>query len=175
VTARRAALVLVALAACSKHEAPSAPLDAAAGSSASPSSSDSPAPTASAAPQGPSTWSGTYKSVVGSIYVPDGGEWANTKWRGDPGEDGVGAGTLTLTATPAGDVTGTLDGVLGPATVAGKLVGDELTASISGQTFTGTLDAKRGTTGTLEGTARAASTFNAHFLREASFSLAKKP
>ena len=165
------ALVLVALAACGKHDAPSAPLDATAG----PSASSSPSASASAAPQGPSTWSGTYKSVVGSIYVPDGGEWANTKWRGDPGEDGVGAGTLTLTATPAGDVKGTLDGVLGPATVAGKLVGDELTASISGQTFTGTLDAKRGSTGALDGTARAASTFNAHFLREATFSLAKKP
>ena len=168
-----APVLAIAAAACK----PSGGGSTAAGSDGAAASATVAAATASsaAAPAAPVTWTGTYKSTAGTIYVPDGGEWANTKWRGDPGTDGVGDGTLTIVAAPNGDVTGTIDGALGPGTVAGRLDGDALSATVRAKTFTGTLTATKASTGAVEGSLHAASTYDAHLLRDATFSLAKKP
>jgi hypothetical protein len=113
--------------------------------------------------------------VAGTITVPDGGEWSYVKWRGDESKDGLGEGTLALEIT-GNQVTGTLEGPLGPATVRGMVDGTAVTATIERKTasdkgFSGTL---LGTLGaTLEGSMNL-SVHDAHIIRVAKFSLARK-
>ncbi len=164
------ALSLLVLAACSKTDpAPTA------------STSPSTLPTvADAAPPVATeiTWSGPYKSTAGTIYVPDGGEWSGTKWRGDLSSDGLGDGALTLSVDPKnGKVTGTLDGPIGPGIVYGSFALGQLAATITPKSaasaFSGTLI---GTVAgnKLDGAMRVSSSFDAHVIRSLTFSLAKK-
>ena len=126
------------------------------------------------------TWSGTYKSVAGSLYyptdAPNGKEWKDFKWQGDDAGVGLGEGTMTVAVDGAGHVTGTAEGPLGPVTLNGVLEKEQLTAKIERK------EADRGLTGTaigklvgdkLEGTMRL-SLPEANVLRAATFSLTKK-
>jgi hypothetical protein len=127
--------------------------------------------------QGLSRWTGTYDSKAGSIHVPDGGEWAGFKWRGDDAGDGIGEGSLSLTLDPgSGTVTGAADGVIGPVLLSGTVEEGRVTASVrrkepSDRGLTGTLVAAQ-TGDRMEGTMRL-SFGDAHLLREVSFRLAE--
>ncbi|MGH7282940.1 MAG: hypothetical protein ACRELY_15560 [Polyangiaceae bacterium] len=120
------------------------------------------------------TWKGSYEASPASLYVPDGGEWAGTKWRGDDAGDGIGSGTVMLTVLGS-HVDGTVDGVLGPAVVDGSFFGDHLSASIRRKDPT-----DRGFVGVLDGIVKddkfdgeihVSSLVNANLLRQAKLEL----
>jgi hypothetical protein len=134
-------------------------------------------PTTAASAGGPaaarSTWTGTYKSAIGTLYIP--ADWKNVRWSSSSNEKGVGDGTLTLEVdATTGRVTGTIEGVLGPASVDGVALDGKLTATIVRKNAS-----DRGFTGTLLGTLdrdHAAGTMNlssgqADAIRTATFSL----
>src|SRR6185436_9605927 len=104
-----------AAASSSAASAASAPAGSASGGAAS---ADAAAKAADAA----TAYAGTYTSAAGSLYVPDGGEWAGTKWRGDESTDGLGEGPIALSITGS-RVEGTIDGPLGPAVIRGAVEG----------------------------------------------------
>jgi hypothetical protein len=140
---------------CSKPSGPS-PAEPAPSASTTPASSVAAAPSATAAPAAaPKTWRGTYKSAAASLDVPPdfGKTWAHTDRGG-----GTGDGAITLAIDAAsGRATGTLEGPLGPALVAG-----DVASAARGETA-GTLTAAvrrkdpgdRGFTGTLRATVTA--------------------
>jgi hypothetical protein len=107
--------------------------------------SSAPAPGPSAVPPGASgaarAWQGTYKSVESTITLPQG-----VGWKVPPVAAGVGDGAIALTVDPSnGRARGTIDGVLGPATIDGMVSDARLTATVARQDpsdhgFTGTLD-----------------------------------
>lgn len=122
------------------------------------------------------TWKGTYQSAAGTLYVPP--EWRNVHFSDSDGGAGLGEGPISLTVEGAtGRVTGSIDGPLGPATVAGLLAEGHLTGAISRRDAT-----DRGFTGTLFATAtgdRLEGTMNmsraeANFIRTAKFSLSSR-
>jgi hypothetical protein len=128
----------------------------------------------SASPNQRSTWTGTYKSGIGSLYIP--ADWKNVRWSSVDTDKGIGDGTLTLEVDSAtGGVQGTLEGALGPAIVAGVAVDGKLTATIVRKN-----PADRGFAGTLVGAIdkeHAVGTMNlasgeASAIRAATFSLA---
>jgi hypothetical protein len=131
-----------------------------------------------AAPRGPTTYTGTYTSAPGTLYVVDGGEWSGVKWRGDDASDGLGSGTITITIDSAtGRADGQVEGPLGPATISGLLVESRLTGKISRIVAT-----DNGESGVLlaslsgdklEGRIRTSSG-SANLIRTATVSLAKK-
>jgi hypothetical protein len=133
------AVVLIALNGCGKTDAgTSAGVDAGGSADAGVSASAD----ASAAPRGGVvSWKGTYKSAEAGITLPK-----DVKWRVPESTAGVGDGTLAFTVDPAsGRVQGTLDGVLGPATLDGFAADRKVTAIVvrkdpSDQGFTGTLE-----------------------------------
>lgn len=142
--------------------------------------SAAPATAASTATASNGTWSGTYKSVAGSLYyptdAPNGKEWKDFKWQGDDAGVGLGEGPMTVVIDGAGHVTGTAEGPLGPVTLNGVLEKDQLTAKIDRK------EADRGLTGTaigklagdkVEGTMRL-SLPEANVFRAATFTLTKK-
>jgi hypothetical protein len=76
-------------------------------------------------------WDGSYVSEAGSLYVVDGGEWANVKWRGDDASAGLGRGEVSITVRGAvGRVEGSASGAIGDVVWLGAVDGDTLTASI---------------------------------------------
>lgn len=164
-----AGALAIASGACSKHETKSEPASTdAAAASAAPSAKPEPKVT---------RWSGKYTSTAGTIFVPDGGEWAHTKWRGDESSEGLGKGELSLEADE-GAVHGSLGGPLGPALLTGIVNGDQVTAHIARKDphdggFTGTLE---GTVagGSVKGTMHL-SRATGDVIREASFELASTP
>jgi hypothetical protein len=173
---RALAMALLALGAgCSKSTPDAPPAPSAAVSVAPVGSGSGSAAGATASAPATASWTGKYTSSPGSITVPDGGEWSYVKWRGDESKDGLGEGTLALEIT-GNQVTGTLEGPLGPATVRGMVDGTAVTATIERKTasdkgFSGTL---LGTLGaTLEGSMNL-SVHDAHIIRVAKFSLARK-
>ncbi len=129
-----------------------------------------------AAPAAPAIakWNGTYTATPGTLSVPDGGEWAGTKWRGDDAGDGIGDGAIAIEIRD-GIVSGTIDGPLGPAILDGTLQGDHFSARVDRK------DPKDGGfVGVLEGTIAGASAtgemhlsslITAHLLRQATFQL----
>lgn len=140
------ALVLGALlaTACSKPSSSASPEPGPSGSAPS-ASSVSASPSASAAATAASkSWRGTYKSAAASLDVPP--DFAKTWAHTDKG-GGTGDGTMTLAIDGAtGRATGTLEGPLGPALVAGDVAGGTLTATVrrkdpADRGFTGTLRA----------------------------------
>jgi hypothetical protein len=120
------------------------------------------------------TWSGTYSATPGTLSVPDGGEWAGTKWRGDDASDGIGDGAIAIEIRD-GIVSGTIDGPLGPAAIDGTLQGDHFSARVDRKDpkdggFVGVLE------GTIAGQAATgemhlSSLITAHLLRQATFQL----
>jgi len=75
----------------------------------------------------PFTWSGTYASAPGSLYVYDGGEWKGVHFRGDDASIGLGEGPLsfTLDATTH-ELRGTASGPIGDVILAGVVSPDAL-------------------------------------------------
>jgi hypothetical protein len=127
------------------------------------------------APSAVSTWTGKYTSEPGSLYVVDGGAWAEVKWRGDDAGLGLGDGSMTLTVnSTTHDVHGTADGAIGSVVIVGSISENSVTASVlrkdpADQGLTGTVVAK--VTGeALTGTMRL-SVANARVIREVKFSL----
>jgi hypothetical protein len=165
--------LMLSTVACSRSEQPQPTTTTT--TSAQPSTSAP--PPAPSGPTAPAQWSGNYKSERGTIYVPDGGEWSGTKWRGDDSKDGLGEGKLVLTIDPTtGRVEGTLDGPLGPAIVYGQVTGERVAATvarkdIADRGFTGTLQGSLAA-GAIEGTLKM-SLADAHVIREAHFQLKK--
>lgn len=83
----------------------------------------------SAGTAGPRTWSGTYQTSAGTIYVPD---QLKVHWHPDDATSGLGDGPLTLTeADSLGTIRGTMGGPLGPAVVTGYLSDGNVTATIA--------------------------------------------
>ena len=165
------AFSILALAACSKTDP--APVTTA------PSAVVAPVPDAAPPVAAAITWTGPYKSNAGTMYVPDGGEWSGTKWRGDVSPDGLGDGTLTLTVDPkSGNVTGVIDGPIGPGILYGSFAAGQLTANLARKEatdsgFTGTLIGNI-TGEKLEGAMHVSSSLDAHVIRSITFSLGKK-
>ena len=183
------ALAMTTTLGCSRADAPTnaspsatpSAMPAASGTAASVRDASGAAPASGAAAgAGASTaWAGSYDAVAGTLYVPSGKEWEGVKFRGEASELALGKGELAIAIDARGNVTGTLDGPLGPAIVSGWL---------QGETFTATLYPKDpsvaggGFTGTLAGTASPAnisgklfaSQAEARFIREASFVLKRK-
>jgi hypothetical protein len=148
VTGARLVLVLALAAACgrpSSGEAPTSSAAAGASQSAGVASITPSAPSASSAPASDHrSWHGSYSSAVGALNVPP--ERAKGRPTDTDPSAGVGAGTVSLT-DDGGRVTGTLDGVLGPALVDGVLAGDQLSAAVvrkdpADRGFAGTLTGK---------------------------------
>src|SRR5487761_2047570 len=137
----RAAIVMlgIVLGGCSKaNEAPASPVDA---GTPAPGASAAPAP--SAAPSGVGgAWSGRYTASPGPFSVPDGGEWAGVKFRGEDASVGLGDGTLAVSVDPTGRAQGTLEGPLGPLRIRGEIVENAFSAALvpgePAQGFSGT-------------------------------------
>lgn len=170
-TTRQAFVLCIFLGACSKSSSD--------GAGPAPSSSAAPVASTPTADAAPATvkWTGKYTASAGYLFVPDGGEWAGTKWHGDDAGDGLGDGTVSLQVSGA-HVDGTIDGVLGPAVVDGSVFGDKLTGNIVRKDPT-----DRGFVGTLECTVKdkaascemhLSSLVNANLLRQAKLDLAKE-
>jgi hypothetical protein len=102
-------------------------------SAAAPSGAGSarPSQSSNAAPESPSpagTWEGSYNAKKGSVGVPP---KVKDKARArDDGATAIGAGTVTLTITPDGDISGKTSGALGDATLRGKVDGEMVGASV---------------------------------------------
>lgn len=174
---RLAVIALVVLtAACDKkgdgNSTPSASASVGAPASASASAS------AVVAPAGPRTFKGTYTAKAAPMYVPDGGEYAGVKFRGDDAGDALGEGNLTLTIDKDGIVSGEGSGALGAIVIAGLERDGDVTFTVSrkeandlGPTGTGvaTLSDK-----TIDGTLRV-SAYRAQIIREATFKLSAAP
>jgi hypothetical protein len=78
------------------------------------------------------TWTGTYDSHPGSIYVVDGGEWAGVRWRGDDASVGLGEGKLSLAMNRTSEeVRGTGEGPIGNVVLSGVVTGGAITLSVS--------------------------------------------
>jgi hypothetical protein len=135
-------------AACDKtggdHSAPSPSATTAAppgsASTVAPTPSTSAANASAAAP-----WHGTYKSVAGTITIPESlkaGTWKNADTN-----VGLGEGSLSLVVDPSTDrVSGHIEGALGPASITGLWSGGKVAATIrrddaADQGFTGMLEA----------------------------------
>jgi hypothetical protein len=146
-------VVVVLASACAKGSAGDG-----SGGSPSPSVSESAAPPAkapspAAGATGPTAWKGSYKSVAGTIVLPK-----DVKWKVPEIASGIGEGTIVLTVDRSTRrVQGTIDGVLGPATIDGLAQDGKITATVSRQNpadqgFTRTLSgdmADAGTSGTI--------------------------
>jgi hypothetical protein len=123
-------------------------------------------------------WTGTYTSAAGSLYVRDGGEWRGVRFRGDDASVGLGEGPLSFTLdSQTGRVVGAGSGPIGDFLVTGAVTGDSLAFSVVRK------DARdRGLTGTGIGKVNGESLVgklrlsqgDAHVIREATFSLARK-
>lgn len=99
------------------------------------------------APDVPARYEGKYTSEAASIYVPDGGEWAGVKWRGDDAGEGIGTGKVSIVVDPgSGRVEGSIDGPLGDAVLDGEKIGETITATVLRKS-----PKDRGLTGTLIG------------------------
>jgi hypothetical protein len=104
------------------------------------------AASASSAPGRPAvaqSWRGTYKSAASTLTAPPDGK--KTHWSDTQTTAGIGDGTLALTIDGGtGQVSGTVDGPLGPATVDGVVTDGKLAATLrrkdpTDQGFTGTM------------------------------------
>jgi hypothetical protein len=137
--------VMLALA-CSKPSSESGGTAASTGvSSASPTVSSAASAASAGATPTTQSWSGSYKAVAAALTAAtDGGK---VRWSSLDASTGVGEGTLVVVLDSAsGRATGTVDGVLGPAVLEGRLAGDQLAAAVRRKD-----PADRGFTGTLLG------------------------
>lgn len=181
---RLSALALAGLLAhCSKAPAPGdaaapASLEAASSGGAA-ASRDAGATLAKPAADGPMTFSGEYDAVAGTLYVPDGGDYAGVKFRGLTSDQGLGKGTLRIDIDALGRATGSLDGALGALTLSGALTDKTiLTARLAPAAPTsggyyGTVTAVLSPAGELTGSLNV-SLHDASLIREAKLSLKRK-
>jgi hypothetical protein len=140
-------LLLAAGAACDKPSGSETQAPATASGSASIARSSVPAAaSASTAPKSlaaTQSWRGTYKSAASTLAAPP--DSKRTHWSDSQSTAGIGDGALALTVVGAtGQVTGTVDGPLGPATVDGVITDGKLAATLrrkdpTDQGFTGTV------------------------------------
>jgi len=94
---------------------------------AAPSASQS-AGTAADATRAEGTWEGSYNAKKGSVELPS---KVKDKARSrDDGTTAVGPGTVTLTISPDGEVSGKAKGALGDATLRGTAEGEMVRASV---------------------------------------------
>jgi len=140
------AIVVCLLCACGRTKSTSSATpggDASAPELVASSSASAVAPTAaSATPPTSVAWEGTYKSTVGSLYIP-----AELKVRWKPAENttGLGEGSIAISVdSTTGRMRGSMDGPLGPALIQGylsegKLAGTIVRSDPSDHGFTGTL------------------------------------
>ncbi len=137
------------------------------------------APSASAAPAPPpapkawfeGSWQGAYQAELHRIELPVGGV---KEWKKDDGSAASGAGTLSLSATADGDVTGSAKGPLGEQRVSGRVEGDTLALSLipsADDGFRGTILAAKAPEG-IKGTLQASSG-DSLTVRKASVTLSK--
>ncbi|WP_437674326.1 hypothetical protein [Sorangium sp. So ce131] len=99
---------------------------AAAGASSAAAPADAGEPHAAAPWQG--TWEGSYDAKKGNVVLPPKVKDAvRTK---DDGKLAAGAGTVTLTVAPSGELKGTAKGALGDATLVGKVEDGMVRASV---------------------------------------------
>ena len=75
-------------------------------------------------------WSGRYDAAPGTFSVPDGGEWAGVRFRGEDAQAGLGDGTLAVSVSSEGRVEGKLEGPLGPLRVTGELLEKSFSAAL---------------------------------------------
>lgn len=142
------------------------------------------APTAKASAEAPSgeagalggSWDGKYEAKKAALGMPP--KVKDKARASDDGKIAVGAGTLALTVSPAGDVRGRCKGALGEGALVGRVDGPWVRATLmpddptAAAAMTGVLVAKLAD-GKLDGELRAAGP-DALLVREATFSLAKK-
>lgn len=132
----------------------------------------------------PVTWTGTYASAPGSLYVYDGGEWKGVHFRGDDASIGLGEGPMSFTIDPkTHELRGTASGPIGDVLLAGDVPADalehsEITFSIlrkdtTDRGFTGTGVGKV-TAGGIQGSMRL-SRGDAHVIRDVKFDLKSAP
>lgn len=95
--------------------APSAPL------SAAPRGAGDPASLAG-------TWEGRYDAKKGSVLLPE--RVKDKTWDKDDGKTATGPGTVTLTVSATGEISGTGKGALGAASLSGKVDGSMIRASV---------------------------------------------
>jgi hypothetical protein len=121
---------------------------------------------------GPTAWHGTYKSVAGTVTIPE--SLKAGKWKNADTDIGLGEGSLSLVVDPATErVSGHIEGALGPASISGVRSGDRVAATIrrddpGDQGFTGMLEAAPAGT-ELQGTMNGA-LGNVNAVRTATFS-----
>jgi hypothetical protein len=93
---------------------------------AAPSGSQSAAQAGAGSPVG--TWEGSYNAKKGTVELPS---KVKDKARGrDDSSAAVGPGTVTLTISPDGELSGKATGALGDATLRGKAEGEMVRASV---------------------------------------------
>jgi hypothetical protein len=169
----------VLVSACSKPSAP-AGSDAAVPAASTPVSSASPqaaipsaAASATAGHIAAASFSGTYKTKPGTLYIPTEGEFAKVKQAPDDGSR-VGEGTFSLDVDESGKALGSVDtGPLAPATISGTVSGGTITGTIrrkdpTDEGLTGSFSATTAG-GKLDGKMELANA-NASILREATIS-----
>jgi hypothetical protein len=115
-----------------KRSAPAEPTDPAPASSSVPTgTASSAAPSAAApgdAPDVEGAWEGRYESKKGSVLVPAGVK--DKTWVKDDGKTAIGSGTISLSISSKGEVTGKGKGALGRQMVSGKVDGSMIRASL---------------------------------------------
>jgi hypothetical protein len=95
---------------------------------AAPSASQSAGAAAAGAASPAGTWEGSYNAKKGSVELPS---KVKDKARSrDDGTTAVGPGTVTLTISPDGEVSGKAKGALGDATLRGTAEGEMVRASV---------------------------------------------
>jgi hypothetical protein len=138
----------------------------------SPTDAGAPRVAAPSAPTGTSL-AGRYRASPGSLYVPDGGEWAAVRFRGDDASVGLGDGEMAVSVDRAGRAEGSVSGPLGPLRIGGILSSDMFSAALvpddGGAGFAGTAVGRK-TGDRIEGTMRLSGP-RGDVIREAPFTL----
>jgi len=122
------------------------------------------------------TWEGRYDAKKGTVGVPPGVK--DKTWVTDDGKSVIGPGTISITVTSAGEVTGKGKGALGDSTLTGKAEGTTVRTSLlpddptTPQAMTGVMVAML-KDGVLRGEIRVAGP-NATVVRESPIELKRK-
>jgi hypothetical protein len=126
--ARLAVALGVAIAACDRPEAQATRTDAAAQAEHAP-SAPLPATAAPAAADTVERWAGSYASEAGTLSLPP---EIKATWKPTEVPSGLGDGTLAFTVDRAsGQTIGTVEGPLGPATLAGVARDGKVSATVA--------------------------------------------